>query len=255
MEGALRASIEGLERVDQARKRRGWNRQSVAWAEAALTTVASLKLFWRRERLNREAFIGICAAISVDWKTVADSHLNKPRSPTGEAPELTFFCGRTEELQTLERWVTGDRCKVVMVLGMGGMGKTTLAVQLVDRVLDQFEFVVWRSLRNAPAPPVLLTDVLQALGDLTIAADHLLLSRLMTALRQHRCLLVLDNAETVLHAEGDYEAGYDEYGELIRRVGEERHRSCLLLTSREQSREMTRLDGDWGDRYGYKAYL
>ena len=60
MEGALRASAQGLELIDQARKRRGWNRQSAAWAQTALTTVATLKLFWRRERLGREAFVHIC---------------------------------------------------------------------------------------------------------------------------------------------------------------------------------------------------
>jgi WD40 repeat protein len=241
MEGALRASIQGLELADQARKRQGWNRQSAAWAQTALTTVSCLKLFWRRERLSREVFIHICEAIGLDWEKVAD---DRPKQTAiadwGEAPELTFFCGRTEELQTLESWITIDRCKVVILLGMGGMGKTTLAVQLADRLLDQFEFVVWRSLRNAPAPTALMTNVLQCLGEV-VSSEENLLPRLMTFLRQHRCLLVLDNAESILNAEGDYEPGYEPYGELIRCVGEERHSSCLLLTSREQVREITRL--------------
>jgi WD40 repeat protein len=245
MEGALRASVQGLELVDQARKRRGWNRQSAAWAQMALTTVASLKLFWRRERLSQETFAHICEAVGVDWQKVIEAPICQSGIVDwGEAPDLTFFCGRSEELQTLTQWMVTDACKVILLLGMGGMGKTTLAVRLIERVLDQFAFVVWRSLRNAPPAEMLIRDLLNCFTEIAGDSDADPISQLMARLRQHRCLVVLDNAESILTTGGSYAPGYEPYGELIRRMGEERHPSCLLLTSREQLREVNGLAGE-----------
>jgi len=58
---------------------------------------------------------------------------------------------------------------------------------------------------------------------------------------------VLDNAEMILQSgelAGHYREGYEDYGELLRRVGEVPHQSCLMLTSREKPREIALLEGD-----------
>lgn len=67
----------------------------------------------------------------------------------------------------------------------------------------------------------------------------------MEGLRSCRCLLILDNAETILSARqtGQYRADYEGYGQLFKEIGEESHRSCLLLTSREKPREIVPLEG------------
>ncbi|NJR48528.1 MAG: hypothetical protein HC780_02175 [Leptolyngbyaceae cyanobacterium CSU_1_3] len=70
-------------------------------------------------------------------------------SDLSEAPDVSHFCGRLEELSELAQWVTSTR--LVTILGMGGMGKTVLSVKLAERSQSQFEFVIWRSLRDAPA--------------------------------------------------------------------------------------------------------
>ncbi len=44
-----------------------------------------------------------------------------------------------------------DCCRLLEVVGMGGIGKSALVAKLAQRVQDQFEFVIWRSLRNAPS--------------------------------------------------------------------------------------------------------
>jgi hypothetical protein len=44
----------------------------------------------------------------------------------GEAPDILGFVGRAAELTTLRGWVLGQRCRLVAVLGLGGVGKRHL---------------------------------------------------------------------------------------------------------------------------------
>ncbi|MGL5062810.1 MAG: WD40 repeat domain-containing protein, partial [Microcoleus sp.] len=72
------------------------------------------------------------------------------------------------------------------------------------------------------------------------------LSSLLKCLRDRRCLIVLDNAETLLQTgdrTGEYLPGYEAYGELLRAIAETRHQSCLVLTSREKSSQFAQLEG------------
>ena len=81
------------------------------------------------------------------------------------------------------------------------------------------------------------------------AARPASLRRLLELLGEARCLLVLDNVETVLQPGGPvggYRAGYERYGTLLRQVGEAPHRSCLIMTSREEPSEVRLLRGDGG---------
>jgi len=69
---------------------------------------------------------------------------------------------------------------------------------------------------------------------------------LIARLQERRCLLVLDNLETLLEEgdpEGAYRPGYQGYGRLIERLGESVHQSCVVLTSREKPRELEALEG------------
>lgn len=213
----------------------------------------------------RENFIEICEAVGVsDWQAIACGdpirELDVPDRPLGnrtvqldwgEAPEIVSFYGRTAELAQLEQWIVGERCKVVCLLGMGGIGKTSLAVTLADQMSDRFDYLIWRSLYNAPPIEDILADLIRFLSDQqgTHLSEDLdsQLSQLMDYLRTRRCLVVLDNAESILSDEaarvGCYRSGYSGYGELIRRIGVERHQSCLLLTSREELAEITQLKG------------
>lgn len=58
-----------------------------------------------------------------------------------------------------------DRCRLIAVVGMGGIGKTALSVKLAEHIQDNFDFVIWRSLRNAPPLKDILSDWIEFLCD------------------------------------------------------------------------------------------
>ena len=63
----------------------------------------------------------------------------------GQAPDVSVFYGRTEELTTLKQWIVSDNCRLIALLGLAGSGKTTLSVQLAKQVQNEFDLVIWRS--------------------------------------------------------------------------------------------------------------
>lgn len=197
-------------------------------------------------------------------QAVAVEIVSSTKQDWGEAPEVSVFFGRIQELETLKQWILIDRCRLVSILGMrgigktnlsmklgtGGIGKTDLSLKLGQGIQNQFEFVIWRSLLNAPCLDNLLLDLVKFLSDQQ--ETHLpsdltaRCSRFLHYLRSHRCLIILDNVETLFQKGqfvGQYREGYEAYGQLFKLVGDVTHQSCLLLTSREKPREIARLEG------------
>lgn len=168
----------------------------------------------------------------------------------GEATDTALFFGRSEELTLLKQWVLKERCQVVALLGMGGIGKTSISIEFTQHVQDQFECVIWRSLRNAPPLSELLAEIVQFLSndaEIHLPPDiYRQISQLVDQLKAARCLVVLDNVESILQEQdrvGRYIPGCEDYGELFKRLGETRHQSALVITSREKPKEIAALEG------------
>lgn len=176
---------------------------------------------------------------------------NKSRQDWGEALEVSAFYGRTEELDTLEHWIIRDNCRLVALIGMGGIGKTSLSIKLAQKIQDNFDYVIWRSLTNAPLVTDILADMIKFLSnqeETNLPEDvGARISLLINYLQKHRCLLILDNAESILQGDNDagqYREGCELYGNLIGRIGNTNHQSCLILTSREKPGEIASAEGE-----------
>lgn len=176
--------------------------------------------------------------------------LPEPRVDWGDALDVSTFYGRETELALLSQWIVQERCRVVSVLGMGGIGKSALATMIMYQVAEHFEVVIWRSLRDAPSCQVLLDDCVQILAPHAFSQEPLSFEKrrhlLMEQLRTRRILLVLDNMEVLLEEgtdTGRMRAGFEDYARLLQQIGETTHQSCVLLTSREKITVLVPLEG------------
>ncbi|MBV7328676.1 AAA family ATPase [Chloroflexi bacterium TSY] len=172
-----------------------------------------------------------------------------------DVPDPGLFFGRTQEQQQITTWLLHNRCRIVTILGMGGVGKTSLAAKCVRKLVREtvdveFELILWRSLLNAPPLAEFLLPLLQFISNqqLTNISESIdeQLQLFLNYLRNKRILLVLDNMESILDPEkaGTFRAGYEPYAQLIQQVATYEHQSHLLLTSREQPRGYDRLERD-----------
>jgi WD40 repeat protein len=225
-----------------------WQILSKAFGERV--TKGNLKSVFRKQIQALEDKMSNTSLMALSDSVVNVAREKQYFKDWGEAIDVSIFYGRSQELDTLTQWLTQDQCRLVLLAGMGGIGKTALSVKVAEQVQDDFDYLIWRSLRNAPPLEGILAELIKFLSNqeevcLPTTIDGVI-SRLMDYLRKHRCLIVLDNVEAVLSANpvGHYQEGYEAYGELFKRLGEERHQSCLLLTSREKPGEFASLEGD-----------
>ncbi|MEM7757497.1 MAG: NB-ARC domain-containing protein [Cyanobacteria bacterium P01_A01_bin.40] len=178
---------------------------------------------------------------------------SQQRQYWGEAVTVENFVGRTSELNILSNWLLQDRCRLVTILGMGGIGKTTLSIKLAHQIGSKFDCVIWKSLRDAPPVEEAVAHLIDFLSEGQETAVNLpsrlgeRISRLIDYLRSDRCLILFDNAESLMNdgnRAGKYRQEYEGYGELIRRIGSTQHNSSMIITTREKSPEVAILEGD-----------
>ncbi len=170
------------------------------------------------------------------------------RQDWGEAPDVSVFYGRTAELTELKRWIVGDKCRLVALLGMAGIGKTSVAVKLGKQIEYDFDRIIWRSLDRLPSLNTFLAEIISFIcndekTNLPETPSEAI-SRAIDCLSAQRCLLIIDGIEAIMETgklAGKYREGYQDYGRFFQKVGELNHQSCLLFTTSEKPNEISLL--------------
>jgi hypothetical protein len=168
-----------------------------------------------------------------------------------DAPEYYRLYNRTNELATLKEWILKENSRIVTITGLSGIGKTTLARELLEHIKDNFDHILWRSHRKFPTLNALKTNLIEFLAPPPPTQNPSILnylrsrSSILDYLRSHRCLIILDDfQETLTPGElvGNYRPEYTNYGKLIKEITRSAHNSCFLLLSWEIPIEIATLE-------------
>ena len=149
--------------------------------------------------------------------------------PVNEIPnnlphQTTSFVGRDRELDEVKGLLGAAR--LLTLVGMGGLGKTRLSLQIAAEQIHDFPDGVWfLDLAPISDPALIVSQVAQVLG-VREEPDRPLLQTVCAHLRNRRALLILDNCEHVLQASAQMASAIVTTAPLVR----------VLASSREALR-------------------
>ena len=160
------------------------------------------------------------------------------------APKITYFYDRTIELNTLSHWLIDQNTRLISVLGLSGIGKTTLVKQFVDLNLQHFDIIIWKNLKLSLSLDSILTEILTRINPDSVLADNKL-TQILNLFRDQKCLIILDDVQELFIKEklaGQYKSEYRDYQTFLTMITETEHKSSLILISQEKCQEMISLD-------------
>ena len=274
---SVKASVRGLVEIEKAIARKGWKKSSDIplleasrilepdknWQELGPYAYGCSRQTWERFlrgiSIRDRSFRAFCQALGINTDDVIkpNSYL---KEDWGAAPDVPTLYGRQQELATLEQWIVKERNRAISIVGFagigktslvrGGIGKTDLSLHLAQQIRGEFDCLIWRRLLSAPPAQTLIIELIEFVsdGDATNLATTVsdLVTQLLQYLKQRRCLIILDNVESVLQSgdgTGICRPNYEGYGELFQRLGKSEHKSCLLLNSRVKPRDIEEMEG------------
>ena len=122
-------------------------------------------------------------------------------SPGNLRAATTSFIGRESEVAELQAAVKAHR--LVTLTGVGGVGKTRLALEVAARLADEFPDGVWFFELAAVTDPAAVPDAVAAVLGITQQPGTTVSESVAAALEGRLRLLVIDNCEHVLDAAAD----------------------------------------------------
>ena len=173
-----------------------------------------------------------------------NSPQNNSQSPIidlTDAPELTSFYDRTSELSTLKQWILQAHTRLITVYGLSGIGKSAIALKLIEQIQTEFDYIIWLSLTNTPTLSTIQTELKQFFG----RSQQPPLPTIIDYFRSSRCLVILDDVQNIFKSSqlaGQYLTDYEDYGKFFKQIATSSHQSCLILLSWEKPREITALE-------------
>jgi len=186
-----------------------------------------------------------CPYQSISKNEKKPSDQQQPYCNLKQAPKIIDFRSRKKELLTLSQWLENPKNALISVLGMAGIGKSTLVRYFLDINTQPFDVIIWKNLKLSPSLNFITTEILTDIQDNNSENNNNILSQFLNLLNQKRCLIILDHVEEIfIHQKlaGLYKPEYQDYQNFFKMVTEVEHQSHLILISQEQCAEMECLD-------------
>ncbi len=151
-------------------------------------------------------------------------------APHNLPPQDTSFVGRKAELIQIAHYLDQSDCRLLTLIGAGGIGKTRLALQAAGQALDAFaDGVYFVPLAGISSLEFLVPTIMEAL-DYPLSGQADPKQQLLNSLHQKKILLVLDNFEHLFSSPGGNGSGRELVLEMVRTAPKLK----LLVTSRER---------------------
>ncbi len=142
-------------------------------------------------------------------------------TPGNLRPAATSLIGRDSEVDAIK---TAVRChRLVTLTGVGGVGKTRLALEVAARLTDEFPDGVWLFELASVTDPVAVPNAVAAVLGITQQPGKTVSESVAAALEGRVRLLIFDNCEHVRDATADVVEVILEYSATVK----------VLATSRE----------------------
>jgi transcriptional regulator with XRE-family HTH domain len=262
MSRSLCVHNDHIDKVKIALTQNGYPHQRALANDTGLS-LATISNFLTGKPVSYANFEELCRRLNLDWReittntevistplTYAQIRKKKPNlnefHDWGTVVNISAFYGRNKELTQLKSWILQDRCRLLGLFGMGGVGKTTLATQLAQQIHHQFDYIFWRSVPTVLSFDEIITDMLSLISHDQESKPKI--HRVIHYLCTYRCLIILDDLEKALDTLNL------NYSRFIQIIAETNHQSCLIFTTRNQPAQISLLE-NWSSSVHFLRLL
>ncbi|MDJ0798439.1 MAG: NB-ARC domain-containing protein [Calothrix sp. MO_167.B12] len=211
-----------LPAVKSALQQNGYRTQQ-ALAKALQCSRDTVGKFFRGDRIDFSYFVDICEKLGMEWQNIVFRERNIRHNLP--APTYNAFVGREKEKTDLLKYLSPDHAAPIITIdGIGGVGKTTLAIEVAYQCLEAsqrnlpntptFDAIIFTSAKLQKLFPTgilptsqkqrnlsdIFREIASTLKDDTIiteATPEEVLHSVHKSLDKQRTLLLVDNLETV----------------------------------------------------------